>query len=47
VEEDYEVKFKSVMEIVEETTKEKINTSASIEEKENRKKDAKAIYLIQ
>jgi hypothetical protein len=47
VEEDYEVKVKPVMVTVEETKKEKVDTSASVEEKENKKKDAKILYLIQ
>jgi hypothetical protein len=45
--ESYEVKVNSVMVTVEETEKEKVDTSVSVEEKENRKKDVKALYLIQ
>jgi gag-polypeptide of LTR copia-type len=33
--------------MVEETEKEKVDTSASVEEKENRKNDVKILYLIQ
>jgi hypothetical protein len=47
VEEGYEVKVKPVMVTVEETKKEKVDTLASVEEKKNRKKDAKVLYLIQ
>jgi Domain of unknown function (DUF4219) len=47
VQEEYEVKVKPVMEILEETKKEKLGASVSVEEKENIKKDAKALYLIQ
>jgi hypothetical protein len=47
VKEGYEVKIKPVTVTVEETEKEKVDTSASVEEKENRKKHAKTLYLIQ
>jgi Domain of unknown function (DUF4219) len=47
VQEEYEVKVKPVMEILEETKKEKLGALVSVEEKENIKKDAKALYLIQ
>jgi Domain of unknown function (DUF4219) len=47
VQEEYEVKVKPVMEILEETKKEKLGALVSVEEKENRKKDVKALYLIQ
>jgi hypothetical protein len=47
MEESYEVKVEPVMVMVEEMVKEKIGMSASIEEKKNRKKDVKALYLIQ
>jgi hypothetical protein len=43
VKEGYEVKVKHVTEI----GKEKVRMSVSVEEKKNRKKDAKALYLIQ
>jgi hypothetical protein len=44
MEEDNEMKVKPVM--GEETGKEKVGTSASVEEKDNRKKDVKTLYLI-
>jgi hypothetical protein len=47
VKEGYEVKVKPVTVTMEETKKEKVDTSASVEENENRKKDAKTLYLIQ
>jgi hypothetical protein len=46
VEEGYEVKVKPVMETMEETGKENVGTSASVEQKENRKKIQKSFILF-